>query len=428
MTYSFYFCFKRYIKFVHDTFLLRKRFVLGQENLPKEGSRYFIVSNHQNTGNDPLNILFALPFETRMCAMARANLFEIHPWITKFLNWVGMVPAFRFGWEGANGLESNYKSFDKVSEKINQGFPFVVFPEAGHTQGQYIGRFTTGTVRIAFQAAEQNGWKEDIMILPTASHYSNYFEVQIDYLWKVAKPVSLKPYYEEFQQHPNSVMRKLTHQLHDTIQAMMLDEGAEDYEEKDFLRLSSLNLAQRGNMELPERLDADKAFIAKLIGHERYQEIIDKARKLRQSLQQKGIKEQSLAKKPGTVMTFAKTILLWLFLPLWIVLLWPHFFCYALPLLMLKTDRMFTNTYRYVFATLFIYPLCALATILVLGMNFGWWWQALVWIMLWIPTGKMAWKYYNWLRENKSDLLYVLNRKRLSEEISLHDEINKLIN
>ena len=77
----------------------------------------------------------------------------IHPKITSFLHWVGMVPAFRFGFEGGEGIESNFSSFDQVSERLNAGYPFVVFPEAGHTQGHYLGRFTTGTVRIRLHQA-----------------------------------------------------------------------------------------------------------------------------------------------------------------------------------------------------------------------------------------------------------------------------------
>ena len=51
-----------YIRFVNESMMIRKRYTVGLENLPAEGSRYFIISNHQNTANDPINIIFALPF------------------------------------------------------------------------------------------------------------------------------------------------------------------------------------------------------------------------------------------------------------------------------------------------------------------------------------------------------------------------------
>lgn len=411
---NLYYPFKAYIKIVHDTLLLRRRYVRGIEHLPAEGERFIIVCNHQNTGNDPLNILFAMPFRRRMCAMARANLFEIKPWITDFLHWVGMVPAFRFGWEGAEGLSNNQNSFSQVSARLNEGYPFVIFPEAGHTQGQYINRFTSGTVRIAFQAAADNGWKEDIKILPTADHYSNYFEAQIEYMWMLAEPISLRPYYEEFQQHPNSVMRRITHQLHDIVQSMMLDEGEEDYEVKDFLRLSAFNLPDRDRLALPERLDKDKSFIKHLREHDSYAEIIALADELRQAEAALGITDDVVAARPGLVACLLRSLLMLALFPIWVILLWPHLLSYALPLLMLKTDRMFTNTYRYVFATLFIYPICALITLGVLGSGMGHWWLAFIWCLLWMPTGRLAWRYYVCLRHHLCTVRYQLHRRKMS--------------
>jgi len=422
-----YIGFKWYIKQVHDTMLLRRRYVFGQENLPKEGDRYFIVCNHQNTGNDPLNILFALPQKIRLCAMARANLFEIHPKITSFLHWVGMVPAFRFGWEGANGIDSNFSSFDTVADRINAGYPFVVFPEAGHTQGHYLGRFTSGTVRIAFHAAAQNGWKEDVKILPTATHYSDYFGVQIDFVWKLAPAVSLQPYYEEYQKHPATVMRRLTHQIHDTIQQMMLDEGVSDYETKDFLRLSTLNYPDRDAYPLPERLDKDKAFAARLSVHPQYEVVIAKANELRAKLAEIHISEPILASHPSPLATVFVALLMLLCLPLWAVCLWPHALCYWLPTLMLKTDRMFTNTYRYVFSTLLIYPLTALATLLVMGLNFGLWWQALVWIALWPLTGKLGWWFYQLLKKQVMKLNYLLHPTGVVEAEAIRNDLSLIL-
>lgn len=422
-----YYSFKGYIKLMHDTLLLRKRYVDGIENLPAAGERFIIVSNHQNTGNDAFNILFALPFGRRTCAMARANLFEIHPYITSFLHWVGMVPAFRIGWEGAMGLDNNGSSFSKVAEHLNLGFPFIIFPQAGHTQGHYLSRFTTGTVRVAMKTACKNGWKEDVKILPTALFYNNFFEVQTDIMWKIAPALSLKPYYVEYQQHPATVMRLLTHQIHDTVQQMMLDEGFDDYEEKDFLRLSSLNIPCRNAFTLPQLLKWDQAFIRRLIEHPSYNEIIRSAKALRTALEAINVPESVFAKGIQPFYLLLSGIFLLLLLPLWIVSLWPHIFCYLFPFLMLKTDRMFTNTYRYVFAVLFIYPLSALLTILLLGHCYDFWWQAIIWVFLWFPLGKFAWRYYCHMRHWLAQICLLANHHNLSGIRKIHDHLSSLL-
>lgn len=343
------------------------------------------------------------------------------------MHWVGMVPAYRMGWEGASGLDGNEASFSQVADRVNQGYPFMIFPQAGHTQGHYLGRFTTGTVRIAMNAAEQNGWKEDIKILPTALFYSNFFETRLDLVWRIAPAVSLKPYYEEFQHHPATVMRKLTHQIHDTVQQLMLDEGIDDYEVKDFLRLSSFNVADRDALKAPELLDRDQAFAQHINSHPRYAEVIALADQLRQALAQYHITEPVLARSVQPLRFALNGLGLLLLLPLWVVSLWPHFFSYWLPTLMLKTDPMFTNTYRYVFATLFIYPLSVLLTVLVLGKGFGLWWVGALWALLLIPVGQLSWSYYCRLRKWLPQLRLLLHRNQLSHIYSLHQQLKQLL-
>lgn len=386
--------FKRYLRLIHETLLVRNRYVIGRERLPKYGDRFFIVCNHQNTANDPLNILFSLPLSYHVCALARANVFSVHPLATRFLHWIGLLPAFRLGWEGGTQLEDNYESFHLVADRINSGYPVIVFPEAGHTQGHYLDRFTTGSVRMAFQAAAEENFTHDVKIVPTAHHYSDFFDVQTDFVWMIGEPVSLQPYYREYQEHPNSVMRDITKQIRHQIQQMMLDEGIDDYETKDFLRRSALNEATTRDMPLPQRLEADKTFIAQLRDNPHYDQIIQRATQLNRDEQAIGTDDITVSNKPSWVPTLLKTVMLIVLLPLWIVSLWPHLVCYALPPRFIKSDKMFVNSYRFIMSALFLYPLLAVLTLLIAAIT-GWWWQSLIWIMLWIPTGRFCWWYYS---------------------------------
>lgn len=407
--------FKAYIRFIHETLLIRRRYTIGLDHLPKEGERYFIVCNHQNTAEDPFNILFSLPMHYCVCAMARANVFFVHPLITRFLHWIGLVPAFRFGWEGGEGLEQNFDSFEQVAKKVNAGMPLIVFPEAGHTQGHYLDRFTTGSVRMAFHAAKFNNWKEDIKIVPSAHHYSDYFDVQTEFLWMVSEPISLKPYYGRFQEHPNSVMREITRELHGRIRSMMLDEGIENYEQKDYLRCSALNPASLEKLPLPEHLEADKQFVKKLLENPDYQEIIGLTEELRKQEKALGVSDLTISEKPGWIQTVCRILLLVVLLPLWLVSLWPHAICYVFPPKLIKSDRMFVNSYRYVVSALVIYPLSALLTVLVMGLGWGLWWQALVWVLVWVLLGRFCWWYYQQLRKCVQAVCYLCSPKKVRE-------------
>lgn len=422
-----FYAFKAGIRIPHNYLLYRHRYVFGSEHIPAPGSSYFVVSNHQNTGNDPINLIFSMPFRLRISIMARASIFEMRSWISSFLDWLGIVPAYRLKYEGVDGLDANYKSMQRVSDRVNSGSPLIIFPEAGHTQGHYMLPYTTGTVRMAFNAASLTDWQQDIQILPAATHYSDYFDVQTDVMVRFAPPVSLKPYYEEYQQHPYRVMRRLTHQLQDTVRSMMLDEGEVDYEERDFLRQTTLNVPHREAHPLPELLEADQSFINRLSAHPRYAEVIAAASQLRDGLHQCGITERQLLNPPSALSVLLMVLAWLLLMPLWVVCLWPHLLCYKLPILLIKTDRMFTNTLRYVFSVLVIYPLCALLTFIVSVSFFGLWWPAVVWLLLLIPTARFAWWYNLRQRHLLASLHCLQHRSAIPALRELHSQLRSML-
>ena len=384
-----------YIRFVNESMMIRKRYTIGLDNLPAEGSRYFIISNHQNTANDPINIIFALPFRYNITVMARANVFYLNKYFTKLLYALGLVPAFRSDFDGSDTVEKNNESFDLIAQRVNSCNPFLVFPEGGHTQGHYLDPFTTGFVRIAFYAAQQTGWKEDIQIVPTAHHYHDFFAVHSDFLWSIGKPLSLKPFYEEYQAHPYKVMRRVKNLMHQQVGELLLNVGEKDYEIKDFfIRTSALNPSSLLDIELPERLKAEKTFFASLNANPHYDEIIALSHELKAAEDAVRLDDVTIEKKPALSSSVATICLLALLSPLFIVSLWPNILCYRLPLRLLRTDKMFTNTYRYLISALVIYPLCAIITLAVLWGCFGLPWLALVWVLLWFSLARFGLYYY----------------------------------
>lgn len=416
-----------YIRVINKVLMIRKRYTVGLENLPKDGERYFIISNHQNTANDPINIIFALPFHYSIAVMARANVFSLHPLFTKLINNIGLVPAFRSDFEGTDSVEKNNESFDIIANRVNDEHPFLVFPEGGHTQGHYLDPFTTGFVRIAFHCAAKNGWKEDIKIVPTAHHYEDYFSIQSDFLWTIGEPLSLKQYYEEYQEHPYKVLRRVKNAMQEKVRSQMLDMGAEDYEVKDFLRTSSIASTTRMELELPERLKADQKFAESLRNNPNYAEIIAETAKIKAEEEALGLKDSTIENAPSLLSALPNILLLIVLLPLWIISLWPNGICYRLPLRLLRTDKMFTNTYRYLISALVLYPLSAIITLVVLWAGFGMPWLALVWILLWFPLGQFCWFYYSKLKKVVQTFRYVKNKNKLASLLSLRQKVREML-
>lgn len=421
-----YTIFKKMLRPAHDNLLLRRRTVVGRDRLPSEGERYFIACNHENTANDPLNIIFALPDRLRVGALARANVFYLHPLITRFLRWLGLKPAFRAGWEGGDALEKNEQSFGEIASAVNAGQPFIVFPGAGHSQGHYLPPFTTGIVRMAFSALEQNGWRYDVKIVPTSLFYDDYFRLRSDVMWTIGQPISLIGYREQYREHPYKVMRKVRSELRQQIAQMTLDEGEVHHEEIDFLRKSSLCNA-RGRVE--ERFAAIRRFVAEVQQSESFGEIVGLARKLRQQEQTLGMSDADdgiAGERQQGLKALGGIAIGLLLLPLWIVSLWPAGLCYWLPTLLLKEDPMFTNSYRFIISVLVLYPLSAIITF-VAGIAMGHALVSLLWIALWLPLGVFCWYYYQALRRTFVRIRCLSRPRKVKEILNLRNKIRKLL-
>lgn len=417
---------KKMLRPFHDHLLLRSRKVVGWHNLPQRGERFFIACNHENTANDPLNIIFAMPDDMRIGALARANVFYLSEPITRFLRWLGLKPAFRAGWEGGDALEKNKESFREIAQTVNSGEPFIVFPSAGHSQGHYIPPLTTGIVRMAFYALEQNGWSEDVKIVPTSLFYDDYFALRSDLMWTIGQPISLIGYKEYYTEHQFQALRLVRGEIRRRIEQLTLVEGDDHYREIDFLRRTSLCEAQ-GDVE--ERFNAIRLFVDAVMQNERLEEIVAEAHELRLREQAFGMVDgdDSIAGESHSGLKAAGGLVAALvLLPLWIVSLWPAALVYHLPTLLLKEDKMFTNSYRFIIGVLVLYPLFAITTLSV-GIAVGHWVTALVWIALWLPLGQFCWHYWQELRRTLIRLRCLMDPTRTKEIIELRNKIRKLL-
>lgn len=418
---------KKYLRLFHDHLLLRGRQVVGGNRLPSAGESFFIACNHENTANDPLNIVFALPDNQRVGALARANVFYIHPLVTKFLRWLGLRPAFRAGWEGGDALDKNQESFRIIASEVNAGRPFIVFPGAGHSQGHYLPRFTTGLVRMAFSALEQNNWQKDVKIVPTSLFYDDYFALRADVMWTIGEPISLIGYREEYACHPYSVLRKVRNQMRREIASMTLDEGEADHEVVDFLRRSSL--CGVTGATIAERFGKIQSFVSALRSSENYDGIIRLGTELRLKEQALGLRDGDDALLSGRhegLKALCGIVVVICLLPLWIVSLWPNALCYYLPTLLLREDKMFTNSYRYIISVLLLYPLFAVITILA-GIMLGHVWLSVLWVALWLPLSRFCWWYFKGLRLTVLRLRCIISKDKVKDILNLKNKIRKLL-
>jgi len=394
---------KTYLRFIHDKLYYRHTYRLNHENIPPDGVPLMVVSNHQNCLNDPLGILFTFR-DRKPNFITRSDVFRYHPLANKFLRSIGLLPAFRINYEGVEALSNNKETFHITEQALINGRTIVMYPEAGHQDKHWLGDFSFGYTKLAFEAAELNNFETDILILPSCNHYSDYYHIQEQLLVKFGTPISLQPYYELYKTKPRTAQRQVNALVRQQINDLMLNiEDLDNYQAIDFLRNTyGKKYAQAHGYDqerLPDRLLSDKAFVADLEkakskNKETISEIYQQATKLEKGIKELNINDQLFDKVPSCGRVFLHLFLCLILFPLWIFSLWPNALNFVIPKLLISrmTDKMFFGTFLFAFSVLLTIPIFYTLTFILAYIYINIW-IALIYLALLPLLGLFAWYY-----------------------------------
>ena len=396
--------FRGWLQFVNSGLYFKKEHLLGLENVPVNGTPTIIVANHQNCLNDPLCVCLQLT-DRRMNFLARANVFK-NPIFNKALRAMGLLPAYRMGHEGLAHVRRNSETFEDAGKALTDGETLMLYPEAGHQDKRWLGTFKLGYLRIAFAAAEQMGFKEDIMILPSCNHYSNYFHARTEMLIRFGEPISLKPYYEEYQAEPRATMMKINNIVRERIKEMMLHiDDLEHYDQIDWLRENEFGrkyAADHGYKfrYLPSRLISDQKLVNDLQKAsdehpDQMEEIYKDVQKLKEGMQALNIRDWLFRRNPHIEAAILRGLGLLLLLPLFIISIIPTALMFIVPELFLKKlikDQMFVSSFRVAVSALITVPICMILPVVLLWIFSGFWW-ALGYMIAFPLMFILAWNY-----------------------------------
>ena len=396
--------FRAYLQYVNSGLYFRKEHILGLENVPDNGTPVVVVSNHQNCLNDPLCVCLQLT-DRRMNFIARANVFKV-PIFNKALRAMGLLPAYRMSHEGLGAVSKNQETFDDAGAALNDGETLMLFPEADHQDKRWLGTFKLGYLRIAFAAAEKNDFKQDIMILPSCNHYSNYFHARTDMLIRFGKPISLQPYYERYKEAPRETMVEINKIVRAAIQEMMLHiSDIEHYDQIDFLRDngSGKEYAKKHGYKfnyLPSRLLSDQRLVNELekAGKEQpevMEEIYKDTATFIQGLKELNIRDWLFQKNPGIGAAALRGLGLLALLPFFLVSIGPTALLFLIPKIFLKAmikDKMFFSSFNVAVSAFVSIPICLIIPVILLWIFLGFWW-ALGYFVAFPIMFIIAWNY-----------------------------------
>lgn len=431
--------FRGYIRFLHDKVYYKKVYSVNEQAVPADGTPVLIVSNHQNCLNDPLGVVTNF-HDRKPNIITRADVFAYHPLANKFLRGIGLLPAFRINYEGEAALGKNQETFKMTEEALLNGNTIVMYPEAGHQDKHWLGAFSFGYTKMAFEAAEMGNFEKEIFILPSCNHYSDYFGIQNEFMIKYGEKISLKPFYELYKTKPRTAQREVNKLVRKQIEDMMLDiRDVENYDAIDFIRVQwGGEVAKEMNLnakELPQRLLADKAVVkhieqAKETDKAVVEELYANARELKQHLYNAGFTLKELAHTPALMLCAFKVMGLLALLPLWIFSLWPSFFSYAIPMSFFKAkfkDPMFEGTMLFVFNALLLLPLFVVITFIITTLNYTWWIE-LLYVALFPALILFAWKYKEWVKTTIRQIRFHMTSSSVINKIlTLRGKIDSFI-
>ena len=433
--------FRAYLQFVNSGLYFKKEHILGLENVPVNGTPTIIVSNHQNCLNDPLCVCLKLT-DRRMNFLARANVFN-NPVFNKALRAMGLLPAYRMGYEGLAHVRKNSETFEDAGKALMDGETVMLYPEGGHQDKRWLGSFKLGYLRIAFAAAEKMGFKDDVMILPSCNHYSNYYHARTEMLIKFAKPISLKPYYARYQEEPRATMMEINSLVHDTIKGMMLHvDDIEHYDQIDWLReneYGKIYARKHGYKKtyLPSRLLADQSLVNDLqAATEKYpdkmEEIYQDISALMAGIKELNIRDWLFRHNPHAEAAILRGLGLFILLPLFIVSIIPTGLLFIVPEIFLKKlikDQMFVSSFRVAVSALLTIPICLFIPIIILWSCVNFWW-ALGYLIAFPIMFLLAWNYMRLFIKfiGTCNFIAPKNRKKVRELRKLRYSIFKRLN
>ncbi len=437
---------RAYVGFWHNRFYYRRIHQIGKENVPPVGTPLIIASNHQNAVNDALAVEFTF-MDRPVSIFTRADLFS-KPVIGSMLRAWHLLPAFRLGMDGIDSLDKNFDVFAEAGETMLDGGTVMIFPEAVNQDKRWLGEFSQGYLRMAFDAAKRNNFETDIQILPMVNHYSDYFHFQEDLLVKFGQPISLKQYYELYQTKPRTVQRDINREVRRQISDMMLNiTDLDNYEAIDYIRntYGEHYCRQCGGdfSYLPDKLESDKALFKELEqARERgedLQEIYSQALEIKTACGKYDMPGDMFDRSFLPSLVALRIAMLVLGFPLFVVSLIPNILFWLVPMPIVSKLKkgtshgaMFIGGVRFAINTILVIPVAYTAVLLTEGFTIGWL-PAVIHTVLLPFLAVFAWKF-------RKLFLLVKNQLRFKRLITgalkpigelrkkLFDKLDKILN
>lgn len=236
----------------------RKVVYINRQNLTAKGP-LMIVSNHMNTGLDPL---FALMYAREQCfILANYSLFK-NPISNAVLSTLYCIPIQRFQDIPAGETPKNDDAFRECDEHLQAGRSIYIAPEGTSYIERHIRECKTGTARIVFSAESKSDFALDLRILPIGITYYDALKFGTDVVVEVGEPFSADNYASAYAANPRQAIQDLTQDIENEF--IKLTVHCKSAEEDDFLKKLEILLTNDTPLDAEAHHWRSKKLIAKI--------------------------------------------------------------------------------------------------------------------------------------------------------------------
>ncbi|MEA4937693.1 MAG: 1-acyl-sn-glycerol-3-phosphate acyltransferase [Paludibacter sp.] len=210
--------FKRY----YDEYI-----ILGKENIPVN-EPLIIAPNHLNALMDAIAILSLPPSDKVKIFLARADIFNLHKLVVKFIRFAKLMPAFRIR-DGYENLEKNRASFLEAEEALQNNAAVVIMAEGNQGEEKNIRPLVKGIFRIAFNAQQHMPVDKTVKILPVGIDMGHPVKFGKHIIINIGKAIDVNEYMPLYETNPANGINQLRNRLKDDMESLVQNLATEKY-------------------------------------------------------------------------------------------------------------------------------------------------------------------------------------------------------
>ena len=406
-----------YMRYLHNHIFYEDVEIIGAENIPPIGEPCFVISNHQNGLMDPLAKLNMFKDNRQPVYIARGDIFKKDT-VAKLLKYIKVLPTFRTRDGQRSDIKRNNDTFHVAGEVLLRGGTVILYPEAQHQHGRYLGPFKKGFPRICFAAEELSDYKINVKVLPVCIHYTKYERIKSKLLLVIGKPFTFEEFYDIHKTDPNLAYAQLNEKARNILKEMVMDiEDQEHYDEYDLLRNMITHTRADIDDSFYEYFKEEKKVIAeidqlKVENPSKFEELMEKTREYKAGLKNLKLRDWLINRKVTWGKTLFKDLLLLILLPLYLYSIVTNGIPFFAPELLVRKmkDRQLFSSVRFGLG-FFIFPIWYFILFLIVGFVSGTFLLAMWIVLISAATIGLLYYYRVWVIKVYNSYRYLLLKK-----------------